>query len=157
MTHVTDGTIGIDVTRVSTAQEFELGETHRGTNNTVWLYAQCGSANAMTAGKVAAINTAFVAVPLGSAQALGGQTIGFVQTDIATAQYGWLATQGSNLTITLAATSAATAKGLYPDGTAGLLSIATSNALIEGVSVTGSPGSAAAANVIGVATFPRCL
>ena len=39
-----DGTLGVDFNRRTTTAEFDLGQTSRGSKNTIWVYVQASGA-----------------------------------------------------------------------------------------------------------------
>lgn len=118
MANLTDGTIGVDLTRTNSTAEFALGETHRGTDNTEWVYVL--ASGAITQYDAVAIDENFTAAALTKALADAGHQIGFAQVAFTTAYYGWVARTGSNIKCRLKNACAADVS-LYTTGTAGML------------------------------------
>lgn len=118
MAHLTDGTIGVDLTRTSSTPEFALGETHKGTDNTEWTYVQANGA--ITQYDAVGIDENFQAAALTKALADAGHQIGFAQVAFTDDYYGWVARTGSNIKCRLKNACAADVS-LYTTASAGML------------------------------------
>jgi hypothetical protein len=147
--------LGVNLTDTPTTNDtgHKLGERAQAQDGQEYVYVQASAA--ITQYDFVGIDEDFAAAPLTKAMADDGWEIGVAQVAFASADYGWVATKGSNLTgfvLTLAAADVA----LYTSGTAGKLDdSSTSQTKIDGVVLiaTNSSNTARAKEVL--LTFPR--
>lgn len=111
-----------------TDPQFAPGEPAKGADGTCWLYVQ--ASGAIRASDVVAVDEDYTARAVTSALAGAGHKPGFAQVAFADNEYGWVATEGSNININAASSCAADAK-LYV-GTTGL-----SAGVVDDASATG--------------------
>lgn len=138
MTYATSGLIGTNFTAKTTGTttdgenaEFTLGLEVLGSDGTTWVYAQAGAAVAQY--DCVAIDENFQMVPMTKALADAGHRPGFAQIAFSDNELGWVATSGSNISVTTAANCAPDVQ-LYTTGTAGTLDdTAASQTAIRGV------------------------
>jgi hypothetical protein len=139
MAYLTDGTIGVDLTRTVAGTttdgenaEFTLGSSHRGTDNTEWVYVQASAAIGQY--DCVAITEDFQATPMTKTLADAGHTPGFAQVAFSDNDLGWVCTNASgNISVNVLASCAADVQ-LYTTGTAGSLDdTSASQTLIRGV------------------------
>lgn len=135
MAYITDGALGIDLTAVTAGTTtdgddaaFKLGERHTGTDGTVWVYVQAGSA--ITQYDCVTVDENFQAVPMTDTTAGSGHIIGFAQIAFADNEFGWVAIEGTNIKCRVAASCAADAQ-LWSFTVAGVLEDASTAGAIE--------------------------
>lgn len=135
-----------------TTAEHPLGLHVQATDNQEYVYVQANGA--ISQYDVVGIDENYQAAALTKAMADDGWTIGFAQVAFADNDYGFVATRGSNLTVTFAATTAVDT-ALYTSGTAGRLDDkVTGQTKIDGiVMVDAATGTGSTSEII--ATFPR--
>nr|CRH05488.1 Protein of unknown function [Candidatus Magnetococcus massalia] len=80
MTHAIDGTVGVEFTKRTTAAEFALGHTVRGSANTLWIYVQ--ASEAVATGTCTVNSSTFLLT-----DAAGNHT---AETAFASGEYGWV-------------------------------------------------------------------
>lgn len=156
MAFPTSGMIGTEVTQTQTAAEgeaFAVGTHVLGSDETEFVYIECTGAIAQF--DCVAIDEDHNALPITNALAAAGHGIGFAQIAIALGEFGWVATRGSNISVTVAA-SAAKDVQIYTTATAGSLDdTATSTAtLLRGVVLATTNGTASTTSVEVRAVFP---
>lgn len=136
---------GVNVSNVSTTQEWELGTEARGQDGTKWVYIKAGSA--VTQYMCVGIDKAYSANPVTKAMVDAGRQIGIAQVAFAINEYGWVATKGGNDHLRVRAKNAcAPAVALYTTGTAGYLDdTSASQTLVNGIVLTDSATSSGAA------------
>jgi hypothetical protein len=119
-THFADGDsfVGVNLTNTSTTAEFPVGTIVNGSKSSRWEYVQAISGIAQY--NAVCINGSGGAAPSTTAHAASMKKVGFAQVAIASGSYGWVARQGYQLTVMLAASCAAGAQ-LYTTATAGTL------------------------------------
>lgn len=133
-------------------KRFELGETARGPDGTVYQYVQATAATIAQYAAVA-ITEANRAAELTKSLADENHRVGFAQTAFTASYYGWVAISGLALRCKLAASCAANVV-LYTTGTAGVLDDAsTSQTKIIGVAAVASI--TAATNAAIIANYPQ--
>lgn len=145
--------IGVDLTDTPTTASFTLGTKVTTEDGQVYTYVKASAAIAQY--DWVGIDEDFQAAPLTKAMADDGWFVGVAQVAFASADYGWVATQGANLTgKTLASCAADVA--LYTSATAGALDdTSASQTKIDGVvRVTATTTATAAAREV-LLTFPR--
>lgn len=139
MTYITDGKIGIDLTRTVSGTttdgenaEFTLGTTAAGSDGSRWVYAQAGAAIAQY--DCVAIDENFQMALMTKTLADTGHTPGFAQVAFADNDLGWVCVGATgNISVNVLASCAADVQ-LYTSGTGGKLDdTAASQNLIRGV------------------------
>lgn len=133
---------------------FAVGTKTRGTDGSEWTYVL---ASALIHQYFwVGIDENFAAAELTDAMAADGWIIGVAQVEIASGSYGWVCTQGANVTGRINLSCDADVP-LYTSATAGVLDDLTSvGTKIDGVvAVTGNSLTSVAANVEVLLTFPR--
>lgn len=125
MGYPTSGIIGIDldVTTSGTTTdgenaEFALGTTTPATDGQEYMYVQAGEA--ISQYDCVAIDENYQAVKMTKALADAGHRPGFAQVAFSDNDLGWVAVQGSNISVNVLASCAADVQ-LYTTGTAGSL------------------------------------
>ena len=164
---VSDGRIGIDITNLTSACNYGVGETHFGARGSEFVYAN--STGALNQGAICGINadgtlTALTGALLGTASNTVSIRFGFVQTAFASSQFGFVATRGGKVLIRILG-AGGMGVPLYTTDTAGALSATSASAsqfqifgvsLESSVSASGSTASVATANVsFPIARFPK--
>lgn len=126
--------IGVNLTDTPTSNEtgHALGQRTSGTSNTEWVYVQAGTA--ITQYDTVAIDEDFTIYPVTGALVLAGHAIGFAQVAFADADYGWVATRGTDIRARGTA-GCAPDISLYTSPVAGVLNddVTSTQALIKGV------------------------
>lgn len=160
MTYITDGAIGIDLTKTTAGTttdgadaKFTLGERHIGSDATVWVYVQAGSA--ITQYDCVTIDENFQAVPMTDTTAGAGHMVGFAQVAFADNEFGWVAIEGTNIKGRFAASCVADSN-LWSNTVSGVLDDASTAGAIEihGVTLVTSISSAtASAEIIARAPY----
>jgi len=142
----TEGMLGVSFSRVDSSQEFDLGLCVSGTKGSKWMYCQFSSAVAQY--DAVGIVETFTAASLTKALADEGAKVGFAQVAFASGEYGWVALEGMDISVTCLANCAADA-ALYTTSTAGSLDDdATSQTKVEGVTLVTAIGGSAAAGTV---------
>lgn len=118
MTFATSGMLGVDVTATPTAADFDLGTAIIGTDGTKWVYVQ--ASGAITQYDAVAIDENYQAAALTKALADAGHAVGFAQVAFADNDYGWVAVEGSNISVRVAVACQPDV-ALYTTATAGVL------------------------------------
>jgi hypothetical protein len=151
MSYITDGTLGAKVDRADTSAAFSVGIRKPGNEASEWMYIQADAAVAIY--DAVMVNQSSKAVPLTTTNSASSKAVGFSQVALASGEYGWVAMQGSNIKVKLAANCAPNVR-LYTTGTGGVLDDAIVSAgLIQGVIATITISNATATRVI--AHFPH--
>ena len=151
MAFLTDGCIA-DLTATPTTIEYKLGTTATGTDTTKWVYVQ--ASGAITQYDAVGIDENFQAAALTKAIADAGHQIGFAQVAFADNDYGWVALEGTNMSVRVAASCAADVS-LYTTGTAGVLDdTSASQTKISGAVLVAAGTSAAVSAREVIATRP---
>ena len=146
MSFITDGTLGVKVDRVDASAAFSVGTRKPGNEASEWVYVEVASA--ISQYDAVMINQSSKAVPLTTTNSASSKMVGFAQVSMASGQYGWVALQGTNLSVKLAANCAPNVR-LYTTGTAGVLDDAIVSAgLIQGVIATVTISNATAVAII---------
>lgn len=131
MAFQTSGCLGVDFTATPTTAEFDLGTVVDGTDGSKWIYVKASAA--ITQYDCVAIDEDYNATPMTKALADAGHRPGFAQVAFASADYGWVALEGSNISARLGASCAADVQ-LYTTAGAGILDdTAASQTAIRGV------------------------
>ena len=152
MAFITSGTVGLNLTTVDSTQRVELGKRVTATDGQQYVYVK--AAEAITQYMFVAIDEDFNASKVTKALADAGYEIGVAQTAFASADYGFVATKGSNLTGRVLGSCVADV-ALYTSGTAGVLDdSSTSQTKIDGVVLVATNTTATAANLEILATWP---
>lgn len=139
----TGGMLGVDFTRVDTSQEFDLGLCVSGTKGSKWMY--CSFSSTVAQYDAVGIVETFVGASLTKALADEGAKVGFAQVAFASGEYGWVALEGMDISVTCLASCAADV-ALYTTATAGSLDDdSTSQTKIEGVTLVSAVGGGGAA------------
>ena len=156
MAYVTDGKVGIDLTKKTTGTttdgagaEFALGTKVTASDGSNWVYVQAGAA--ITQYSWVAIDENYQAVMGTKALADAGHEVGFAQVAFSDNDMGWVCVNGKNITARVLASCAADVQ-LYTSGTAGALDdTSASQTLIRGcVLVTAATNTASSREVIAV-------
>lgn len=159
MAFIRGGTIGVSLTEVvvgtgtssNQGNEFTLGTRHTAEDGGEYMY--CHASGAVAQYDAVGIDEDFEAAPLTKAMADDGWFVGFAQVAIADNEFGWVATQGSNIQAKLLINCAADAV-LYTSATAGSLDDASSSQTkIDGVVSVATITAATNAEII--ATHPK--
>ena len=146
MSFITDGTLGVKVDRVDVSAAFSVGIRKPGNEASEWIYIEVASG--ISQYDAVMINQSSKAVPLTTTNAASSKMIGFAQTSMASASYGWVALQGNNIKVKLAANCAPNVR-LYTTATAGVLDDAIVSAgFVEGVNATVTISNATAVRII---------
>ena len=146
MSFITDGTLGVKVDRVDTSAAFSVGIRKPGNEASEWVYVEVASG--IDKYDAVMINQSSKAVPLTTTNSASSKMVGFAQVTMASGAYGWVALQGSNLSVKLAANCAPNVR-LYTTATGGVLDDAIVSAgLIEGVIATVTISNATAVAII---------
>lgn len=114
----TSGILGITLADIGTTPTHKVGTVTFGTDGTKYEYVYAMSTIAQY--DAVAIVTSGNARPVSTAIAVSAKKIGFAQVAITSAYYGWVARQGNNIRVNVAANCAAGAQ-LYTTSTAGTL------------------------------------
>lgn len=140
MAFVTDGTVGVDLTKLTAGtgasfnqgNEFALGTRVTATDGSNWVYVHAAAAIAQY--DCVAIDENFEATPMTKALADAGHGVGFAQVAFDDNDFGWVAVNApGNITVNVLASCAADVQ-LYTSGTAGALDdTSASQTLIRGV------------------------
>ena len=158
MAYVTDGFIGVDLTKTTAGTttdgadaQFSLGKRVTATDGSNWIYVQAGAS--LTQYSALAVDENYQAVALTSTLAKAGHQVAFNQATFADNEFGWVATHApGNITIRLAGSCAKDVQ-LYT-GAAGVLDDTSTGVLIRGVvSITTNP-TTAAGSYEGIAVYP---
>lgn len=164
---VSDGRIGIDISNLTSACNYQVGETHQGNRGSEYVYA--ASTGALNQGAIVGINadgtmTALTGALLGTASNTVAVRFAFVQTAFLSSQYGFVQVRGGKCLIRILGAAGAGAP-LYTTDTAGALSATSASAsqfqifgvsLESSVSAVASTASVATANVsFPIARFPK--
>jgi len=132
---------------------YAVGQKTQGTDGSVWTYVKASSS--ISQYNWVGIDENFQAAPLTKAMADAGWIIGVAQVAIASGSYGWVCTQGANVTGGVLASCAADVT-LYTSGTAGYLDdAATTQTKIDGVVLVTANTLTQATNLEVLLTFPR--
>lgn len=160
MAYVTDGKVGVDLTKQTAGTttdgagaEFALGTRVSATDGSEWVYVQAGEAIG-TAAMAVAIDENFQAVKLTKALADAGHQIGFAQAAFDDNDMGWVPVHApGNINIRVAASCAADVQ-LYTTSTAGVLDdTSASQTLIRGVVIVAAATNTASTRE-GIAAHP---
>jgi len=153
--HVIDGTLGADLAEtisVTADARFDIGMQVRASNGADYVYARALST--VAAYDVVSILVDGTVAPLTTVNASVGSAIGFAQTAIASASFGWVALRGPNLGIKVLADCAISVM-LFTTATAGELDDATVTlGLVEGVMIQAAATSNATASTA-VCAYPH--
>lgn len=154
MTYATTPLIGINPTDANSNPQQVVGVLVDATDDQTFQYVFAGEA--LTLGQSVHIGLSGTAAALTPALAITAGDIGFVQTPLASGQYGWVARKGRNISVKVAAATA-DAVALWTTDTAGVLSD-TANTLsqfqVMGVITATSNGGSAAAVTAVAQSFP---
>lgn len=160
--YATDGVVGVDFTDVRTSASGPAhvpGMVVKGTDSTEWMY--CQASGAVRAYDIVAIDENFQAVSVTSALAGTGMKPGFCQTALATKDWGWIATKGTNIKINVASSCAADT--LLYVGTTGLSAgvaddaSASGRVTLQGVVIVTANASSTTTAMEAIATSPIFL
>ena len=134
MPHNTDGKLGVNLTEVISVtadSRFDIGVQVPASDGADYVYTR--AASTVAAFDVVSILVDGTVVPLTTDNASVGSAIGFAQTAIASASFGWVALRGPNLKCNLL-TDCADNVMLFTTTTGGKLDDATVTlGLVEGV------------------------
>ena len=121
----TSGVLSANLGEVDTTARHRVGEVVKGNNASEWVYVYSSGVIAQYA--LVAIEIGGTATPATHANTRAGNSLGLAQVAFATAEYGWVATEGNSLRVN---TLAAEAIGvtLYTTDTAGAVADATASA-----------------------------
>lgn len=151
---VTDGTAAANLNATTTTQQFALGHSARGTQDTDWVYVEANGA--ISVGDICEINATGTATRATTAGPRTSVTeLGVAQNAFATGEFGWLARRGMNMTV---AVSSTTQPGvLYIGVTSGKLSNTSASATIAGIIINNASATATTTTTTGTLTWPRCI
>jgi hypothetical protein len=164
---VSDGRIGIDISNITSACNYGVGETHQGARGSEYVYAN--STGALSQGAIVSINadgtmTALSGTGLISSSNTVSIRFAFLQTAFLSSQFGFVQVRGGKVLIRILGAAGMGAQ-LYTTDTAGALSASSASAsqfqifgvsLEASVSASGSTASVATANVsFPIARFPK--
>tara|TARA_R100000687_G_scaffold78755_1_gene72372 strand:+ start:4603 stop:5088 length:486 start_codon:yes stop_codon:yes gene_type:complete len=120
-----DGKLGVKLTETisdTSLKRFTIGECVQSQDNSKYMYVRAASSvGQYDAVTILSDNTV---APLTTANASVSRAIGFAQTSIASASFGWVALNGNKLLVNCAA-NCEDAVMLFTTGTAGVLDDAT--------------------------------
>jgi len=146
-------TIGAYLDGTTTDAKFGLGDCFKDEDGRSFVYVQAGGA--ITQYDWVSIDENYAALAGTKGAADDGHMVGFAQVAFANDDYGWVLTQGANVTARVAASCAADV-ALYTTGTGGILDDeTTSQTKIEGVVAVAANTTTSVANVEVLLTFPR--
>lgn len=146
MSFITDGTLGVKVDRVDTSAAFTVGIRKPGNEASEWMYVVADASIGQYAAVM--IDQSSKAVPLTTTNSASSKAIGFSQVAVASGSYSWVALQGNNIKVNLAADCAPNVR-LYTTATNGVLDDAIVSAgLVQGVIATVTISNATAVRVI---------
>lgn len=128
----TSQTLGVNFTLADDTARFALGTIVTGTDGTHWQYVEFGSAVAQY--EWCAIDENNLALVGTSALADVFHRIGIAQSAFTSAEYGWVAVNGTNITATFDGTAAVDIQ-LHTSATNGQFSDITSGSEIEGITL----------------------
>ena len=128
-----------------------LGTTIKAVDGSEFVYVQAGGVVAQY--DYVTIDENYAALAGTTAAVDDGHMIGFAQVAFASADFGWVATKGSNIQCNVLASCAADVT-LWTSATAGKLDDATTTSRVAGVVVVTALGTAAGNTEI-IATWPR--
>jgi len=157
--HAADGCLGVDldgtIAGTGTSNDeggaFRLGKCVTTTEGGKYMYVHASAAIAQY--DAVGIDENFEAAPLTKAMADDGWMVGFAQVALADNDFGWVASQGSDIGCNLLISCAADV-ALYTSATAGSLDDAsTSQTKIDGVVAVTTITAATSAEII--ATYPK--
>lgn len=155
MVYSTTGTLGVNFTETeaTTANaKFSIGQKERGSDGADYVFTR--AASTVAAFDVVTILTDGTVAPLTTANASVGSAIGFAQTAIASASFGWVATEGPNLRVNVLANCAPSVM-LFTTATGGHLDDATVTlGLVEGVMTQAAATSNATAHTA-ICAYPH--
>ena len=138
--------VGVNLTAVSTTQDFPLGAKVQGNKGTTWEYVQASGAIAQYA--AVGIGASGQAAELTTTTAASVKKVGFAQVAFADNEYGWVAREGDSIRCKLAANCAAGAQ-LYTTATAGVLDDAVvSQGAVHGAVCVGSISTATNSTIL---------
>ena len=148
--------IGVDFANASSTQQFTLGTTVLGTQDTLWVYVECNSV--MVTGDVCAITTGGTAnrVITSGGQSSDNQVLCFPQTSATSGQFAWAAQKGAPIYVQVSATCNPSA-ALYVATTSGKLSTTSASSTIGGCVLLAVSGTATTAAVLANVTWPKWL
>lgn len=159
MGFATSGIVGAAFDQTHATAQFAIGTTALGSDGTEYMYVLAGSA--ITQYYCVGIDENFSAAHLSNTTGAGAHKVGFPQVAIASGEYGWVATRGSNINVKVRASCAADV-ALYTTASAGRLddTVGGSGLTIQGVVlVVAASASTSAANTVRecLATFPHLV
>src|SRR5512139_4350882 len=106
----TDGTLGVDLEHTTTSATHRLGSRVVGNNNSNWMYVYASAA--ITQYALVGVEASGTASMMTStmSRSTTPYTFGIAQQTFAAGDYGWVATEGSLLTVLTTAVATAGAK-----------------------------------------------
>jgi hypothetical protein len=155
MVYATDGKLGVDftgTTAVTADATFEIGVQVPASDGADYVYTR--AASTVAAGDVVSILVDGTVAPLTTVNASVGSAIGFAQTAIASASFGFVALRGPNLQVNVLANCAPEVM-LFTTATAGHLDDTTVTlGLVEGVMTQAAATSNATAHTA-ICAYPH--
>lgn len=146
------GLLGVNFTNRDATAQFALGTKVTGPDGQVFTYVQANGA--ILVSNFLGIDEDFQAAKLTKAMADDGWTIGVATAAFADDEYGFVATQGTNLTGTVLSLCAADV-ALYTSATAGCLDdTSASQTKLDGVVLVAANATGTGAKEV-ILTFPR--
>jgi len=152
MTYTITGTIGIDLSGVSSTISDTLGNSYDGNDGSKWVFVQANGA--ILANNYVCIDESFQAVKGTKALVDDGHDVGFAQVAFADNQYGYVMVKGRPQVKTLSLCAADVA--LYTTATAGVLddTATTAQTKINGVVLVTANGTGTGDSTA-IASWPR--
>ena len=150
--------VGVDLNNPGSTQLFALGEMCEGTNGSVWVYVEAGTA--ITAYKCVAIPGTYTCGMASATDILKGSRLGYAQSAFTSGQFGWVPIAGGTFgVLTTGSVSLSTQISVAASSlTTGTTStVTTGSGTIQGL-VFVSVAQTASATVSGaVLSFPKPL
>lgn len=155
MAFATGSKLGVDLANASSTQQFTLGDSTSGSQDTMWVYIEAG--NALTTGQLCTMTTGFTATPALTAAALtaANAMMAFPQTSFSSGQFGWAVYHGNNQYIKVSGTTSLSGV-LYVATTSGALHTTSASSTLAGVVMIANTSATAVAHaVLANLTWPR--
>lgn len=137
-----------------TTASFAAGTRVHGSNGGEWVYILANGA--ISSGDLVAINSAGTGTRATAALAATGSELAFAQFALADTEYGWVAINGSPMTVAVSATSTLQAV-LYVATTSGKLSTTASSGTLAGIALLTASTTAVASTYLAIVTWPKCV
>lgn len=152
----TQSKIGVDLNNVSSTALFTLGDKVEATSGTEFLY--CYFATGATAGKAMVYSQGFTCTGGEATNLLLGFGVGWVQANVSSSSYGWLAIRGS-VQILTSGSCTVSPNGIFLPGASGTTGIVSVNysasGTLAGLAFTSIAQTASATLTGAILTWPR--